>query len=231
MTVLGTEPAKRKRASSQRSLETRARILDTAERLFARDGFEGTSIRDIATAAEVPVALVNFHGGAKEDLYFTIVARRADTLARHRLEALEAVKASGDPLSLRAVLDCFIRPYLDLAATGGEQWTAYARLIAQVSSDERWRPISEQCFDPTAKLFMDELAALHPEADPQCVAGAFVFSISAMLSLATSRWRIEALAGAPPQSAPPLDSWADFLIGFCESGFRAGLETNAPRNR
>lgn len=231
MTVLDTEPAKRKRAPSQRSLETRARILDTAERLFARDGFEGASIRDIATAAEVPVALVNFHGGAKEDLYFTIVARRAETLTRHRLEALDEAKASSDRLSLRAVLDCFIRPYLDLAASGGEQWTAYARLIAQVSADERWRPISERCFDPTAKLFMDELAALYPKADPQQVAGAFVFSISAMLSLATSRWRIEALAGTPPESAPPLDRWADFLIGFCESGFRAGLEPTGPRKR
>jgi AcrR family transcriptional regulator len=231
MTVLDTEPAKRKRAPSQRSLETRARILDTAERLFARDGFEGASIRDIATAAEVPVALVNFHGGAKEDLYFTIVARRAETLTRHRLEALDEAKASSDRLSLRAVLDCFIRPYLDLAASGGEQWTAYARLIAQVSADERWRPISERCFDPTAKLFMDELAALYPKADPRQVAGAFVFSISAMLSLATSRWRIEALAGTPPESAPSLDSWADFLIGFCESGFRAGLEPTGPRKR
>lgn len=231
MTVLDTEPARRKRAPSQRSLETRARILDTAERLFARDGFEGASIRDIATAAEVPVALVNFHGGAKEDLYFTIVARRAETLTRHRLEALDEAKASSDRLSLRAVLDCFIRPYLDLAASGGEQWTAYARLIAQVSADERWRPISERCFDPTAKLFMDELAALYPKADPQQVAGAFVFSISAMLSLATSRWRIEALAGTPPESAPPLDRWADFLIGFCESGFRAGLEQTGPRKR
>ncbi|MFZ2103238.1 MAG: TetR/AcrR family transcriptional regulator [Oricola sp.] len=223
MTVIDTENTARKRAPSRRSLETRSRILDNAERLFARDGYEGASIRDIAAAAEVPVALVNFHGGAKEELFFTIVARRAEILADRRVKALGRAKASGKGLTPGAVLDCFIRPYLDLAASGGEQWTAYARLIAYVSADERWRPISRRCFDPTAKLFMDELAALFPKADPQRVAGAFVFAISAMLALATSRWRIEALAGGKPGSAPVPGEWADFLISFCESGFRSAL--------
>lgn len=223
MTAAEVKPAKRKRAPSKRSLETRARILDAAEILFARGGFEGTSIRDIASAAGVPVALVNFHGGTKEDLFATVVARRADVLAQHRLEALDTAQASDARLDLRTVLGCFIRPYLDLAATGGPQWTAYARLIAHVSADERWRPISERCFDPTVRVFMNELAKLLPDP-PRChVAGAFVFSISAMLSLATSRWRIEAMAGVPSGKPPELETWAEFLIDFCEGGFRTAL--------
>ena len=77
MTETDIAPPKRKRAPSKRSLETRARILDAAERLFAQGGFDGASMRDIAMAADVPVALVNFHGGAKEALFETVVARRA----------------------------------------------------------------------------------------------------------------------------------------------------------
>lgn len=223
MSVYEAKPAQRKRAPSQRSLETRARILDAGELLFARGGFEGTSMRDIASAAGVPVALVNFHGGTKEDFFATIVARRADILARHRLEALDAARADGGMPDLRGILACFIRPYLDLAATGGPQWTAYARLIAHVSADERWRPISERCFDPTVKVFMDELRQLLPAAQARHVAGAFVFSISSMLSLATSRWRIEAMAGKPSVGMPGPDAWAEFLIDFCEGGFRTAL--------
>ena len=109
----------RKRAPSKRSLETRARILDAAEVLFARGGFDGASMRDIATAADVPVALVNFHGGAKEDLFATIVARRADALSQRRLAALATAKEKQSAPDLRDVLDCFIRPYIDLARTGG----------------------------------------------------------------------------------------------------------------
>ncbi|MCI5077878.1 TetR/AcrR family transcriptional regulator [Oricola sp.] len=222
MTAVDAPPRKRKRAPSKRSLETRARILDAAERLFAQNGFEGASMRDIAAEAGVPVALVNFHGGAKEALFATVVARRADVLAQHRLQALDAARASGAPLDLAVLLGCFIRPYLALAASGEPQWTAYARLIAHVSADERWRPISERCFDPTAAVFVEELSGLFPGQDTQRLAAAFVFSISAMLSLATSRWRIEAMAGASGQPAEA-DAWADFLIGFCEGGFRSAL--------
>lgn len=211
----------RKRAPSKRSLETRARILDAAEVLFARGGFDGASMRDIAAAAGVPVALVNFHGGAKEDLFATIVARRADALSQRRLAALAAAKERQSAPGLREVLDCFIRPYIDLARAGGPQWTAYARLIAHVSADERWRPISERYFDPTAALFMAELARLFPAAAPCRIAGAFVFSISAMLSLATSRWRIEAMAGLPHGGNGGIDDWADVLIDFSEGGFRS----------
>ena len=223
MTETNISPPKRKRAPSKRSLETRARILDAAERLFAQGGFDGASMRDIAVAAEVPVALVNFHGGAKEALFETVVARRAEALAQCRRDALEAAKANGKPPDLRTVLDCFIRPYLHLAATGGAQWTAYARLIAHVSADERWRPISERCFDPTVAVFVADLVGQFPEAEKQRITGAFVFSISAMLSLATSRWRIEAMAGGPGGTTSGLDEWTDFLIDFCEGGFRAAL--------
>ena len=61
-------------------------------------------MRDIAMAADVPVALVNFHGGAKEALFETVVARRAETLARHRIDALETARANGNPPELRTVL-------------------------------------------------------------------------------------------------------------------------------
>lgn len=221
--MIAAAPAKRRRAPSKRSLETRARILDAAELLFARNGYDGTSIRDIAGTAGVPVALVNFHGGAKDELFETVVARRADELSQRRLAALERRKGGSAALCLRDVLDCFIRPYIELAKSGGPQWTAYARLIAHVSADERWRPISERCFDPTAKVFTDELGALYPDV-PSCrVAGAFVFSISAMLSLATSRWRIEAMAGQTTGQGETIGDWADFLIDFCEGGFRATL--------
>jgi AcrR family transcriptional regulator len=224
MTHKAREKENRQRASSKRSLETRERILDAAERLFARNTFEGASIREIAKAAGVPVALVNFHGGSKEELYFTVVARRADELSDARLDALERGKRGG-PFTLRAILDCFIRPYLEKAAFGGPQWPDYARLVAQVSADERWRTISEQCFDPAAKTFIQEMLVLLPDADPREVAAGFVFAVSAMLALATSSWRIDVLGGTPTCAAnrSSYDDWTKFLVSYCESGLCAAL--------
>lgn len=221
MTAAAPAPT-RKRAPSRRALETRARIFDNAERLFAQHMFEGTSVRDIAAAAGVPVALVNFHGGAKEALFSEIVVRRADELTKLRLESLEELKRVKPEPTHRDILACFIGPYLELAETGGEQWRAYARLIAQVSADERWRPLAARCFDPTAKLFIAELEPLFPSAGGRQVSAAFVFAISAMLSLATSLWRVEAL-DAGSGAGQPDDGWSGFLLDFCEGGFLSAL--------
>jgi len=126
----------RQRAPGKRSLATRDRIFDAAEQLFSARGFDGASVRDIARAAGVQTALVNHHGGSKETLFATVVARRAGELSQLRLAALAAAKLSG-PLCLRDVLTCFIAPFLEKVLAGGQAWPAYGRLIAHVSSDPR----------------------------------------------------------------------------------------------
>jgi AcrR family transcriptional regulator len=59
---------------SDLDLPTRERILAAAERLFARRGFSGTSIRDITDAVGIkPPALYN-HFPNKEDLYAEVLS-------------------------------------------------------------------------------------------------------------------------------------------------------------
>ena len=222
----------RRRAASKRSLATSLSILDAAESLFAERGYDGASVRDIAAAAGAQIASVSFHHGSKEVLFERVVERRARELSRLRLEALEALQASGDALTLNAVLSAFLRPYLDKAGldgagpegsgAGDPQWLAYARLVAMVSADVRWRRISERCFDPTAGIFIAEIARLFPGVAASRIAVAFVFSVSAMLSLSTSRWRIEALSAAPGTGSEQ-QRLADDLVRFCEAGMRAAL--------
>ena len=205
----------RQRAPSKRSLATRKRILDAAEQVFAARGFEGATLRDIAAGAGVQVGLVHHHGGGKEDLFRITVARRAEELSRARLQALDVERSDG-PLTLRAILTAFFGPYLSLAATGPE-WYAYARLVAHVSADPRWSEIAAACFDPTAQVFLDEIAALLPDRPRSVLATGFVFAVSAMLALLTSHWRIAALGKEPPD---PTDQLHD-LVTYCAAGFQA----------
>ena len=46
-------------------MDTKEKILDAAERLFAEHGFASTSMRDITTEADVNLAAVNYHFGSK----------------------------------------------------------------------------------------------------------------------------------------------------------------------
>ena len=43
-------------------------IIETAERLFAEKGFDGTSVRDIADEAGINVAMISYYFGSKEKL-------------------------------------------------------------------------------------------------------------------------------------------------------------------
>jgi len=65
---------------------TRQRILDTALRLFASHGYDGTSMRDIAAEAGCSLGLAYRYFASKEDmvleLYLWLVARLEDQVSR-----------------------------------------------------------------------------------------------------------------------------------------------------
>lgn len=52
-------------------------IIQSAIELFSAQGFEGTSVREIATAANVNVAMINYYFGSKEKLFESLVEYRA----------------------------------------------------------------------------------------------------------------------------------------------------------
>lgn len=52
--------------------ETKERILEAAEALFAERGFEGVSVRDITQAAQTHLSAVNYHFGSKKQLYVEV---------------------------------------------------------------------------------------------------------------------------------------------------------------
>lgn len=56
--------------------EKQIKIIETAERMFADNGFEGTSVRDIARESDVNVAMISYYFGSKEKLMEAIVVHR-----------------------------------------------------------------------------------------------------------------------------------------------------------
>jgi AcrR family transcriptional regulator len=214
MMVVQTTEEHRQRAPSARALATKARVFDAAEKVFSERGFDGSSIRDIAAEAGEPVGTIHHHGGGKAALFHRTVLRRAEALSSERLQALEQARSEG-ALTLEAVLAAFIRPFFELSEQE-PRWRNYARLVAFVSVDDRWRGISAQCFDPTAEAFLDEILKLSPHASRSQVAEGFVFSVSAMLALLTSRERIGALGAGLEAEHDQIDH----LIRFCAAGLR-----------
>ena len=62
-------------------------LLDTAEVLFSRKGFDGTSVRDIAEAAGINTAMISYYFGSKEKLMEEIFERKSLNI-REKVEML-----------------------------------------------------------------------------------------------------------------------------------------------
>ena len=69
-------PRARAEAPAAEESDTRTRLLDAAERLFAERTYSETSLRAITTAAGANLAAVNYHFGSKERLFRAVFHRR-----------------------------------------------------------------------------------------------------------------------------------------------------------
>src|ERR1041385_6617795 len=76
--------------SSTPSPTAREQILDAAERLFARKGFDPTTIKEIGAAAKVNPALLYYYFRDKEELYRAVLQRVAGDLVTRGRAGLDA---------------------------------------------------------------------------------------------------------------------------------------------
>ena len=106
--------------------DTKQRILDSAERLFAEYGFAGVSLRTIIADAKVNLAAIHYHYRSKEALFDAVILRRLEPINRERLELLDA---AGNAYSSVVLLDSAgeytIRDLQDAGSSSVLQISAY----------------------------------------------------------------------------------------------------------
>lgn len=94
------------------SFNTKERLLDAAEELFAQNGISGTSLRDLTNKAAANLASVNYHFGSKDGLLRALLERRIKPLNDERMRLLDlAERAAGDGVpTLESILHAFVAP-------------------------------------------------------------------------------------------------------------------------
>src|SRR5258707_11212930 len=117
-------------------IDTKQRILDSAERLFAQSGFAATSLRSIIADAKVNLAAIHYHYHSKEALLEAVILRRLEPLNRRRLEMLDACErvADGKP-SVESILEAFIAPTFR-AVNDSESGKTFSLLMGRVFTAE-----------------------------------------------------------------------------------------------
>ncbi len=179
--------------------DTKARILDVAEKLFGLKGFEATSLRDITAEAQVNLAAVNYHFQSKDSLIDAIIVRRIEPVNLRRLEMLAA---AGPNPALEEILRAFLAPALELRLESD------APLMGRILSDPN--QFVERVFKKHLQPMVDRFSEALGKALPELPASERV-------------WRLTFMAGVMTH----VMRWSDILPelsgGLCDSTDRPAL--------
>ena len=145
-------------ATATRKPNLREAILAAAEELFATNGFNAVSIRDIAQAAGANPGSVTYHFKTKDGLLLEIYRRHCGPMNRRRSELLAAARRVRDQQDrLEAIVRAYVLPAFssgsDLAG-GGARFTRL-RAVMSAEGNEVARRIIAQTFDDTSHAFID----------------------------------------------------------------------------
>ena len=215
---------------AQTTPSKRDRILDVAERLFAEHGFDGVTIRQIASGAEVDVALASYHFGKKLDLFQAVFGRRAEELNERRLAALREVQAQAGEKgpSVEQIIEAFLRPLEIAQETGDPGWRHYLALVAYVNNSPYWgKRMMSKMFDKLVNEFVDALRIALPDASDKDIYWCY-HNLSGALTLTfADTGRIDKLSGGLCQSSDFEEAY-DHMIPFVAAGFREVCKPRDP---
>jgi AcrR family transcriptional regulator len=122
-------------------MDTKQRILDAAERLFAEHGFDGASLRAITAGAGVNLAAVNYHFRSKETLIQAVLACKLGPLNQQRLALLGEYEAEAAPrpVQLEKIARAMIGPMVRSAATSGAGSMNFGAVMGRVYLERNTR--------------------------------------------------------------------------------------------
>ena len=148
------------------------RLLQTACRMFAERGVDGVTVREIAEAAgQKNHAAVGYHFGSKEALIRRLILEGAVLIDGHRNQALDALEASGRPITVRDIVEVLIRSSIELEGSGLED--CYCRFLITLRSTYhelfmdtlagRWNSGYQRCLTPLRAVMPDMPAEVKNE--------------------------------------------------------------------
>jgi AcrR family transcriptional regulator len=192
---------------------TREKILDAAESLIIERGYAATSLRAIAKRADVNLAATHYHFGSKFGLLTAVFHRRLQPVDEARLQCLDQLQRSGQPLTVRDIVEAFLSPVLQPPVV--DAFGTLPNLVGRIMGEPEslTKPLLEQQFAEVARRYRNALSAVLPGVSPRDVEWRFHFLIGAMIHLL----RFQAPLGSKPSDASFLEGFSR-LVDFVVAG-------------
>jgi AcrR family transcriptional regulator len=213
-----------------KKMDTKAKILNAAEKLFADHGFSATSLRQITTKAKVNLAAVNYHFGSKEALIEAAISRRLEPINRERLELLDRLEdeaGEGGP-ALDQIVEVFIGTPLRLAHSGRKDGSDFMRLLARVMSDpgEYAKLIFAERLRETVQRFGNALSRRLTGLSEEDLLWRLLFMAGTMIHTMSASGHLHKIAERPID-ASDVEAIIKRLVPFLTAGLRASSPMDA----
>ncbi len=130
---------------------TRARVLESAEALFARKGYDGTRLREVAEDAKVTVPLLCHHFHDKDTLYEAVITRGLERFTNLGWDVLRRGTTAAEQIG------GFVTGLLDLATREAALTSILHREMAD--GGVRARPLAERWITPLKEAAVNTLRA------------------------------------------------------------------------
>ena len=205
--------------------ETKARILDAAELLFAEHGFKDTSLRTITSKAGVNLASVNYHYGDKKTLVRAVLGRYLEAFMPSLQSELE-VLLTRDDFSMEDVFRCIKNPLLSLNEYRANGATVFMSLIGRGYTDVqghlRWFIMTR--YDQVLNLFTTAVCRANPSLDPETLFWRLHFTLGAsVFTMASSTALCEIAENDFSRKVKPEDL-IERMVPYLAAGVAAPIE-------
>jgi AcrR family transcriptional regulator len=211
------------RASEQE--DARARLIDAAIKLFADKGYEGTSVRDLATAAGVNVAAVSYHFGSKDELYHealrACLAPCGEMRKRMQKHLDAALKNRSRKAAEEALRGC-IQDFLEVLVSPTAR---HSHLVMREQSEgkQRFEPVIREFFQPVGSILREVILMLAPGLPEMRVFMVISGIIGQCLHIYKARVSYRVLAGVDSHSPEYIEMASKHIAHLTALGLR-GLE-------
>lgn len=210
--------------------ETKDRILDVAEQIFAEKGYSATSMRTITSRARVNLAAINYHFGSKAQLYRAVFRRRVEPMNRARIQMLNSLerKAGGSPLALEDILKAFVEPAIRASMDPKQGGTNFIKLLGRTHAEPGpdVHDFLPPMYDEVKNRYRDALAKALPDLSPEELSWRVHFVIGAIAFTLAGTDALEMIESCRYCDPTDIQGIVQYLLPFLKGGLSAPAVTD-----
>jgi AcrR family transcriptional regulator len=218
-------------SKTEKSANTKERILVASEGLVGRDGFDGVSLRDITALAGVNLAAVHYHFGSKDGLIDALITRYVRPINLERLRLLDDVEAEyGErPVPVEVILEAFMRPLLDRLGIPGISALLFFKMVGRCMSERGYRlpdalmPVYEQI----GVRYVQALRRSLPEISEDLLYWRMHFILGSVAHTLAHGEKVQMISKGRAADAEPARVMRR-LIAFAAAGLRTPVSEASP---